>query len=62
MQAANIRCANDLALYEKLIQNRDVKRDITTKLQQVSMKMTKNELLKNDNLEKIDCVYRRFSG
>jgi hypothetical protein len=26
MQAADIRCANDLALYEKLTQNRDVKR------------------------------------
>lgn len=26
MQAADIRCANDLALYEKLIQNRDVTR------------------------------------
>ena len=26
MQAADIRCANDLALYEKLIQHRDVKR------------------------------------
>jgi len=26
MQAADIRCANDLALYEKLKQHRDVKR------------------------------------